>query len=729
MLTKDEVYADALAKTLTKVSSPATVGLYSSCQNRITMILRHIEECTEKETLKMEQEWNKEHRRSRPRSAKLSFTGLLAVIRRLLFYMPVWTEQNQQHRNIRFIYVHFSAWHFAGSDLLWAGLVIRLFQAMEANFGKFPLALYRVVQHDEEEEIKKKTVEDVRYDWRSKKFCCFPLWFIFLSIFLATLIIVILLALFGFPETKVEDTSQEGDGSTAAQAGVVEGLAIAALGVPAWGAMRFIFLMAKNLMFNQDLNIRKGMDNEQVSNRLGFMYEVRKEMWLLTSFIQFMEVFERRRIRIVLKITNLDRCSPKKIVSVLDAINILLSDEESPFISILAVNPEVLVEKVNFADGCFSKEDRAYAFLSRIVTLPFTIPPLCDASRNAFYSLTCKSENTKMGRDEQRSKGSKKARETKTLDESSVENAEELNIPLTDKTTTYINISKDEENLIMSTFRTGENLNSYILDDAVSMRRVINSIRVTVIIMKSLEMELPSIEDIAAWIVLANHWPCRLSWIIQCLEDDLQRAEIDDGNVAIKQKTLWEIFSKSRTELFMIREEIKELLEQDSDPEMFEMFLTTHFPFKIEDLERFQRTAVNLDHTIKKELGQIRGTFRLKDSGWMRNVAPLPIRTIVNMSVDDVCEEMKRQDFADKYANIVRSNGLSGTAIVFGDVDDLKSLFQMTFGEWTNFRLHFLGFPSHLRLQNKAAQLSPTHGWNQPPRSPHHFPHHHSQTT
>lgn len=38
-LPTDDVYAYALSKTLTEVSSPATVGLYSSCENRIHRIL------------------------------------------------------------------------------------------------------------------------------------------------------------------------------------------------------------------------------------------------------------------------------------------------------------------------------------------------------------------------------------------------------------------------------------------------------------------------------------------------------------------------------------------------------------------------------------------------------------------------------------------------------------------------------------------------------------------
>lgn len=39
----DEIYAYALSKALARVSAPATVGLYSACQNRITRILKKIE--------------------------------------------------------------------------------------------------------------------------------------------------------------------------------------------------------------------------------------------------------------------------------------------------------------------------------------------------------------------------------------------------------------------------------------------------------------------------------------------------------------------------------------------------------------------------------------------------------------------------------------------------------------------------------------------------------------
>ena len=66
-------------------------------------------------------------------------------------------------------------------------------------------------------------------------------------------------------------------------------------------------------------------------------------------------------------------------------------------------------------------------------------------------------------------------------------------------------------------------------------------------------------------------------------------------------------------------------------------------------------------------------------------------------------------NFPDKYADIVRSNNLSGQTLVFGNTDDLKLLLQMTYGEWTNFRLHFLSAGQNVNTQSKAQKLAPQH--------------------
>lgn len=476
--------------------------------------------------------------------------------------------------------------------------------------------------------------------------CCCPMWLFGLSLLVSMVIICVALALFGFPEVVGEEGGSPVNGTFSKQVGMGEGMALAALGVPAAGATKFMVDLVKNLVRSQNRNIHSIMDNAQVSSQLGFMNEVRKEMWLLTNFIQFMELFEGRRIRVVLRITNLDRCSPRKIVSVLEAINILLSDQDSPFVLLLAINPEVIVEKVNFADGWLCREDRAYAFLNRIVTLSFTIPPLTEESRRkVFYGLTRPSQRTATHR------RGRACTNSTTEDESSVERAEDIRtplivIPLTKMAS--LDMMDEDEDFITSAFNSvmsdGGRLNKYILDDSMSMRRVINSIRVTATIMKHLNMTMvPPPENVAAWVVLANYWPCRLSWLLNCMEDDQQRQEIDVGDTAPDSEasqTLWQIFRESRVELYMIREQIDDLLEQDADPEMFEMLLKVDFPFTTKDVEVFAPVTVNLDLTIRKELAQIRGVSKLKNSGWTGSIAPLPIKTIVNMSVEDVCSEV-----------------------------------------------------------------------------------------
>ncbi|XP_026114453.1 NTPase KAP family P-loop domain-containing protein 1 [Carassius auratus] len=697
----DNVYAYALSKTLIKVSSPVTVGLYSECHNRINMVLKNIEVHMNQEAKRREDKYTGE---PKPRSITPSISDILFLILRLLFYHPVWTEQNQNMKNIRYMFVRFSAWHFAGSDFLWAGLVMQLTKALQNSFGKLQLSLFRIAQHNAEKGAGKKKIEDISKNWRSKKLGCIPIWALILIGFIGTLVILVTLILFGFPGLKKH--LEGGKVVESSGYGVLEGFAIAVLGVPAVGALRFILLLLKNLIFNQDLRIRQGLDNKKVSQQLGLMHEVRKEMRLLCCFIYFMEIFERRRIRVVLEITNLDRCTPKKIVGVLDAINILLSDEESPFISVLAVDPEVLVRQVQQADYCLSKRDSAFEFLDRIITLPFTVPRLSDASKSIIF------ENIVRGQSEIPEDISLEETGGSTLrgpgisfsveDECSVkysESEEEQAISLIPKKGNFaaaeLNLGEVDK-LTKSAFscitsRDKSKLQTYISGDTMSMRRVINSIRVTILIMEIRKLEPPPPEKIAAWVVLVDRWPCRLSWILQCVEDDRQNDEIDRSYCAADDtKTLWEVFNYNSLELFIIGYAVENFLERDGDPELFEIFLRKDFKFTVGDLEMFKLSTVNLNYSIKNELARVRGSRRLKRAG--RNAfLSLSSRTVLNMKMEDICQELSKLSFPEKYLKTVRENFIDGRTILFSDPKDLRQVLQMTLGEWMTFKIHFLG--------------------------------------
>ncbi|XP_042589852.1 NTPase KAP family P-loop domain-containing protein 1-like [Cyprinus carpio] len=700
----DNVYAYALSKTLTKVSSPVTVGLYSECHNRINMVLKNIEVHMNQESKRREEKNTKE---PKPRSITPSISDMLSLILRLLFYRPVWTEQNQNMKNIRFMFVRFSAWHFAGSDLLWAGLVMQLSNAIQNSFGKLQLGLFRIVQHDKEKDAGKKKIEDIPKNWRSKKLCCIPIWALILTGFIGSILILVLLIIFGFPHLKEHLEGEKVEESNGY--GALEGFAIAVLGVPAVGALRFTLLLLKNLIFKQDLKIRQGLDDKKVSQQLGLMHEVRLEMRLLCCFIHFMEIFERRRIRVVLEITNLDRCTPKKIVGVLDAINILLSDEESPFISVLAVDPEVLVRQVQQAEDCLRKRDTAYDFLDRIITLPFTVPPLSNASKSSVFENIVRgqseiSENIPLEETGPSALGDPRT-SFSVEDEYSVkysEAEEEQAIPLIEKKGNVETLAAAELNLeevdkltesafSYITSRDKSKLAAYISGDTMSMRRVINSIRVTIMIMETRKLEPPPPEKIAAWVVLVDRWPCRLSWILQCVEDDQQSEEIDGSICAVDNtKKLWDVFNYNSLELYITGYAVNNFLERDGDPELFEIFLKNHFKFTVEDLEKFKLCTVNLNYSIKNELARIRGSRRLKRAG--RNAfQSLSSRTVMNMKTEDICQELSNLRFPDKYLETVKENYIDGRTILFSDPKDLRQVLQMTLGEWTSFKIHFLG--------------------------------------
>ncbi|NXK76967.1 NKPD1 protein, partial [Amazona guildingii] len=94
-----------------------------------------------------------------------------------------------------------------------------------------------------------------------------------------------------------------------------------------------------------------------------------------------MEVFERRRLRVVLEVTGLERCYPEKVAGVLTAISTLLSDANAPFIFILAVDPSVIVPCLE-QTGCMKgMADNGYLYLNRSISLPFSIPEMGARSR------------------------------------------------------------------------------------------------------------------------------------------------------------------------------------------------------------------------------------------------------------------------------------------------------------------------------------------------------------
>ncbi|KAM8952805.1 NTPase KAP family P-loop domain-containing protein 1-like [Pelodytes ibericus] len=690
--TKDDVYCFSLAKALYNVNSPVTVGFYASWGRRKDILLNKVETYLCEESLKKEKE---EIQKTGQRTRKSSGKDLLKLLFLMIFHHPVITERHKQRKNIRYVFIRFSAWEYAGSDHLWAGLVTTLCDGVENYFGLAPISVYRAV-------ARKTKIIDYPHqkEWISKKFLCIPLWLAVILVILLGIGVGVLILIFGFPLGDATD-----DLITAA-----ESVGATVVGISAAGMIRVAIVMMRNAVVTQRGKVERKMNKTDMSSQLGFMSDVKREVKTITRFIQLMEVFQRQKIRVVLEITNLDKCMPDKVVGVLNAMNILLSDPRAPFISILAVDPSIIVDCVESSQLLKGMASNGYQFLNRIITLPFSMPKMdCDTKLFVLShilegkeELAIDTENEDIGLSigetpnetdqllvwHQPKQNDYLVCEV-PLKVMSSDNQSQSNSTLSDK-------GPRTKALIEEAFKHlyHESMRECITDNVIHIRRAVNAITMTIRLMvRKVPRHKIKPQQVTKWIILVTQWPCRLSWLLQCIEDEQQRRCLEDsGNqsASYSRVSLWEIFEKSLEELDAIKVNLKNLLELDGDPEIFHHLLRDDL--KVEDVGYFLPFTVNLDHSIKRQMELLRGSNNLWEA---KKTNRLTMMSLLSMNVEEVCKEMSKLQFTEetlgRYRERIRSHNLNGRALVYSDNNEIKEVMGMGLGDWTLFSVYFLG--------------------------------------
>uniref|UniRef100_A0A8C3T2R9 KAP NTPase domain-containing protein n=1 Tax=Chelydra serpentina TaxID=8475 RepID=A0A8C3T2R9_CHESE len=537
-------------------------------------------------TKKDQQELQRTGKKQRGSSGR----DLLNLLLLMVFYRPVLTEQQKQRKNVQHVFIHFSAWEYAGSDHLWAGLITTLCDGIERHFGLLPMSIYRAIGR------KCGIVERPGdQEWVSKKYLCLPLWAAVILVTVVAIGVGGLLLVVGIPV---------GDASGDAIA-VVEGIGATAVGVSAAAAIRIAIMVVRNVIVTQKTQLERQMNRTDLSAQLGFMSSVKSEVRTVTRFLQFMEIFQRRKLQVVLEITHLDRCSPDKVVGVLDAMNILLSDYDAPFISILAVDPSIVVDCVESSMYMKGMANNGYEFLNRIVTLPFSVPRMdCETKLRLIRDIT--ERRKRQERDLEEEVGFQQ-------DPKMEANSNFLSVPC------YNSANHNAENpakgLIQEAFDylLDDSLKEYMTDNVVQMRRIVNTITITIRLLAS---NVPRDEvcpkKVVDWVLLANQWPCRLSWVLQCMEDEEQRSTLGccQGSPLPLDMFLWEVYEKYMDELDMLKGQMEKLLELDRDPELFHNFLCGRF--RVKEAIFYLPYTVNLDLSLKRQMELQRGSHSLK---------------------------------------------------------------------------------------------------------------------
>ncbi|XP_074170251.1 NTPase KAP family P-loop domain-containing protein 1 isoform X3 [Rhinolophus sinicus] len=585
ILTEDDVYCSCLAKTLCHVPVPVTVGFYAPFGCRLHMMLDKITELMEQEATQREAELLQQVQ-WRPRSVR--GWGFPQLLWYLVFLQPVITEVHLRRKNVKFLFIRFSAWQYAGADKLWAGLVTTLCEGIRHHYGALPFSLYSVLGN------KPATTKAFRQrEWHCRRRVCLALVVLVAALGLGVALLYLSLG------THVPSHS----GASSSLMRLFGGAATTLSGS---GLLMAVYSVGKHLFVSQRKKIERLVSHEKFGSQLGFMCEVKKEVELLTDFLCFLEIYQRCRLRIVLEVTGLDTCYPERVVGVLNAINTLLSDSHAPFIFILVVDPSILAACLESASSMKGTADNGYLFLNRTVTLPFSVPIMGRRTKLQFLHDAVQSRDDLLYREMTR-----QLQPSRPIGD---EGAQLLAVEIqagAERTQSCIDAEAALriQEALFCLHNERDCLYEYVPDNVVSMRRIVNTVPITVRLLQQQRRDFggPTPRQAVAWVVLANQWPCRLSWVLQCLEDRQQ-----SGGAHEARERLWDVFCDNSSELHTMTKALQNVFDLDGDPELFERFLGADFPFTVAEAQSLLRCTINLDHSIRRRMGLIRAVSSLK---------------------------------------------------------------------------------------------------------------------
>ncbi|TFJ98641.1 E3 ubiquitin-protein ligase RING2-A-like [Platysternon megacephalum] len=438
-MTNEDICCKALATALCHITPPVTIGLYAPWGCRKKMLLDRIQEYM---TPKREEK-TKKHKL--PGCFLLATDRLVRLIRlfciviRMVFFIPV--RKKPQADDTCYIFINFSAWEYVGSDHTWAGLVTTLCDEIEKRY-RILMSVFRVFGS----EVKDETPQKSENKWVMKSYMKCLLWCTFLLIVIFFLICL-------------ETSSRYKIVNILIPTGSAITIYVTGIGLP----------VLKNVIFTLKSKLAKEMSRKDFSSQLGFMHNVKIEVEVITNFLQFMAFYKQKEICVVLKVTNLDICTPDKV----------------------------------------------------------------------------------------------------------------------------------------------EIGNEYMPGNNIQMKRIVNTvINIRLMINMGFQTEVETennFEVLVNWVILANNWPCRLSWILQCVEDDWQRNQLNETNVGSQEDAdlLLDIYNNNSSELDKIKPKIEKLLELDGDPDLFINFLKTK-KFTVKHVKQFSNLTINLDSSLKRRLELIR---------------------------------------------------------------------------------------------------------------------------
>ncbi|XP_055537866.1 kinase D-interacting substrate of 220 kDa isoform X4 [Wyeomyia smithii] len=513
--------------------------------------------------------------------------GRLRLILQVAFCHPPGPQSDSQPMPVRFHFAEASG-AAPNGDAAVAFMLASIFDAIEAHYGSLATGIYRA--------FRPKPLKATG-GWRWRRMCCVPV------------VILFELGILGLITTAsltivYSEYNVEGRDEIVVAIFILVGFLLAGTiaNLHAWSKL------VGALFMSQGKHLRRSFNSSEAAPLTALGAEVS----LMTDMIRCLDAFTNQQSRLVGVVDALDSCDTERTLTILNAVQTLLSGPQRPFVLLLAVDPHVVAKAAEanskrlFTEGGIGGHD----FLRNLVHLPVYL-------QNSGLRKVQRAQSTAMatyrrmvpdsGRDEDAHLGhSASARRLSNASEIMSSQEKLRGMPGTSRAgSKKLRVSDSIASSIGSNLhKLGQNhpvdLSKIVLTDDYfsdvnprSMRRLMNVIYITVRLLKAFQIDF-SWYHLSSWINLTEQWPLRASMIV--LEHDQAGDNFDDS------MSLQSVYDKVRPKISCLREAAN-LLDLDRDERKLDAFLQLHkSDLLVSDLRIFLPFTINLDPYLRKVL-------------------------------------------------------------------------------------------------------------------------------
>ncbi|XP_071550191.1 uncharacterized protein Arms isoform X4 [Panulirus ornatus] len=399
--------------------------------------------------------------------------------------------------------------------------------------------------------------------------------------------------------------------------------------------------MVVSLMFSHRRHLLRAVAKLDTIKAEGYLLTLKSEVDLMVDMVKCLDAFTSQQTRLVVVVDGLDSCEQEKVLSVLDAVHTLFTDNSAPFIILLAIDPHIITRAIElhvhrvFNESSISGHD----YLRNIVHLPFYLQNSglrkVKQAQQAAERIKCRSQNTWL----EVETDSVSIATTSAMGGIShiplnrclsTESGFSFTIPANRRLSSESGLSSSQNlrrNNSKSSRRNlkpsdsiassiGSNLNRVggaqdltkvlLTDDYFSdinprsMRRLMNVVYITGRLLKAFHIDF-NWYHLASWINITEQWPYRASWLILYYEANEDTLE--------EKTSLKDLYEKIKNQV-PVSKDMEPLLEMDKEEKKFEIFLSMHKnSLHISDLKIFLPFTINLDPFIRKVIKEDQPQF------------------------------------------------------------------------------------------------------------------------